>query len=72
MASDEALQLERLQATRGMSEQDQDRRQRLASQSSQEWKIQQADPVITNTGSMQDLERQDDELWQSVVKAESS
>ena len=70
VASDEALQLERLQATRGMSERD--GRQRLASQSSQEWKMQQADRVITNTGSMQDLERQVDELWQSVVKAESS
>ena len=70
VASDEALQLERLQATRGMSEQD--GRQRLASQSSQEWKIQQADRVITNTGSMQDLEQQVDELWQSIVEAESS
>lgn len=70
VASDEALQLARLRETRGMSEQD--GRQRLASQSSQEWKIQQADRVITNTGSMQDLERQVDELWQSVVKAVSS
>ena len=70
VASDEAMQLARLQETRGMSEQD--GRQRLASQSSQEWKIQQADQVITNIGSMQDLERQVDELWQSVVMAESS
>lgn len=70
VASDEALQLARLREMRGMSEQD--GRQRLASQSSQEWKIQQADRVITNTGSMQDLERQIDELWQSVVKAVSS
>ncbi len=70
VASDEAMQLERLRASRGMSEQD--GRQRLASQSSQEWKIQQADRVITNIGSMQDLERQVDELWQSVVMAESS
>ena len=67
VASDEAMQLERLRASRGMSEQD--GRQRLSSQSSQEWKIQQADQVITNTGSMQ---RQVDELWLSVVKAESS
>ena len=70
VASDEAMQLERLRASRGMSEQD--GRQRLASQSSQEWKIQQADRVITNTGSMQDLERQVDELWLSVIKAASS
>ena len=70
VASDEAVQLERLRASRGMSEQD--GRQRLASQSSQEWKIQQADRVIFNTGSIQDLERQVDELWLSVVKAESS
>lgn len=70
VASDEALQLARLQETRGMSERD--GRQRLASQSSQEWKIQQADRVIANTGSMQDLERRVDELWQSVVKAEAS
>ena len=51
---------------------EQDGRQRLASQSSQEWKVQQADRVIVNTGSMADLERQVDELWQSVVEAESS
>ena len=51
---------------------EQDGRQRLANQSSQEWKIQQADRVITNTGSMQDLERQVDELWPSVVKSKSS
>ena len=70
VASDKALQLERLQATRGMSEQD--GRQRLASQSSQEWKMQQADRVIFNTGSMQDLEWQVDELWQFVVEVESS
>lgn len=70
VASDEALQLERLQATRGMSEQD--GRQRLASQSSQEWKMQQADRVIINTGSIQDLEQQVDELWRSVVEVELS
>ena len=70
VASDEDLQLARLQETRGMSEQD--GRQRLVSQSSQEWKIQQANRVITNTGSMADLERQVDELWQSVVEAELS
>ena len=50
VASDEALKLERLQATRGMSEQD--GLARLANQSSQEWKMQQADRVITSTGSM--------------------
>ena len=70
VASDEDLQLARLQESRGMSEQD--GRQRLASQSSQEWKVQQADRVITNTGSMEDLERQVDELWLSVVEAELS
>ncbi len=70
VASDEALQLARLRETRGMSEQD--GLARLANQSSQEWKIQQADRVIFNTGSMQDLERQVDQLWRSVVEAESS
>lgn len=70
VVADEALQLARLRETRGMSEQD--GRQRLASQSSQEWKIQQADRVITNTGSMDDLEQKVDELWLSAIKAASS
>ncbi|MEX2537753.1 MAG: dephospho-CoA kinase [Actinomycetota bacterium] len=53
-------QLERL-VGRGMEADD--ARSRMASQASREDRLKLADHIVTNDGSVQDLERQIDELW---------
>lgn len=58
-------QVERLVATRGMSEQE--ARGRIAAQPPQADKIAQADVVIDNSGSLDQTRRQVDAAWQAIV-----
>ena len=60
-----AVQMQRLIAQRGMSEAD--ARQRMAQQTSQAWKVSQADRVIANSGTEQDLAVQIDRIWSEVM-----
>lgn len=66
VTSDERMQLARLRETRGMTEDD--GLQRLANQSSQEWKVEQADHVVSNIGTKLDLEERVGFLWRNVVQ----
>lgn len=58
-------QLRRMMDTRGMTEEE--ARRRMAVQSSQAIKMSQADQVIINDGSLDDLYAQLDQLWQGAV-----
>lgn len=60
------IQLRRMMEIRGMTEQD--ARRRMAAQSSQAIKMAQADQVIINDGSLEELREQLDRLWQGVVE----
>jgi dephospho-CoA kinase len=57
-------QLERLIATRGMSEAE--ARARIAAQPPQADKVAQADVVIDNSGPLEDTRRQVDAAWQAI------
>jgi dephospho-CoA kinase len=69
MASEET-QLRRLRETRGMDEAE--ARRRMAAQSPQTEKIQQADQVIHNDGTPAELEQQLDKLWREVEQKVTS
>ncbi len=58
-------QLQRLLAQRGMAEEDV--HQRMAHQTSAAWKVAQADRVIVNSGTMQDLADQIDGIWAEAL-----
>jgi dephospho-CoA kinase len=62
----EDVQLERLVTLRGMTEAD--ARARLAAQTSREVRTAAADVVLENTGSIEDLEAQVDEIWTRVSR----
>ncbi len=64
VVSEPEIQLARLQATRGMSREEGERR--LANQSDQAWKVKRADHVIYNLGTRAELIRQVDALWRSL------
>ncbi len=68
VVSDPELQLDRLQATRGMSREE--GQKRLANQSSQTWKMERADRIVYNRGELDMLVRQIDGLWHSLDEAE--
>ncbi|MEZ4559850.1 MAG: dephospho-CoA kinase [Caldilineaceae bacterium] len=59
------VQLRRLVDQRGMDEEA--ARQRMAAQSHQAQKIAQADYVIVNDGSLEDLYAQLDDLWDGLL-----
>ncbi|MEM7134073.1 MAG: dephospho-CoA kinase [Chloroflexota bacterium] len=61
---DTESQLQRLSEQRGMDEESV--QQRLAAQSSQEYKVQKADRVIENSGSLKELEQQLADLWAAL------
>jgi dephospho-CoA kinase len=60
----EDLQVARLTASRGMSPEH--ARERMAAQASREERRAVADIVIDNSGSLQDLDRQVDEVWDGL------
>lgn len=64
VTASEETQLRRLRETRGMDETE--ARRRMAAQSPQDDKVQQADRVINNDGTADELYRQLDELWRDV------
>jgi len=60
-------QLQRLIEQRGMHEADV--RRRMAQQTSEAWKVAQADRVIANSGTERELALQIDRIWAAVVGA---
>ena len=62
----EDVQVERLVTTRGMTEAD--ARARMAAQASREERLAEADVVLDNTGSIEDLEARVDELWAQRIR----
>ncbi len=62
-----AAQMQRLRTQRGMTVAD--IRQRMAQQTSEAWKVAQADRVITNSGTEQELAARIDRIWAEVMGA---
>jgi len=62
----EDVQVERLVASRGMTEED--ARARMAAQASREERRAAADVVLENTGSIADLEARVDKLWDQSIR----
>jgi dephospho-CoA kinase len=62
----EDVQVERLVTMRGMTEAD--ARARMAAQASREERLAEADVVLDNTGSIEDLEARVDELWAQRIR----
>ncbi len=60
----EDVQLERLVSLRGMTEAD--AQARLAAQTSREKRLAAADIVLDNTGSIEDLEAEVDQIWTRI------
>jgi dephospho-CoA kinase len=58
------VQLERLTGERGMA--DEEAKARIASQSSREERLAVADLVVENSGSLENLDRRVDEVWQEL------
>ncbi|WP_061300224.1 dephospho-CoA kinase [Herbidospora cretacea] len=65
--TDDEVRIRRLGETRGMSEPD--ARARIAAQASREDRLAVADTVIDNNGTIEDLDRQIDELWARLTSA---
>jgi dephospho-CoA kinase len=63
---DPEVAIRRLVAQRGMQEDD--ARARMANQASREERLAKADVVLDNSGSLEDLAAQVDELWPQLVK----
>ncbi|MEV6286996.1 dephospho-CoA kinase [Kribbella sp. NPDC051770] len=59
------VQVERLTTQRGMAEDE--ARRRIASQASREDRLAAADVVIDNAGSLDDLDRRLDEVWEQLT-----
>lgn len=66
--TDDEIRIRRLGETRGMSEPD--ARARIAAQASREDRLAVADTVIDNNGTVEDLDRQIDELWARLTSAQ--
>ena len=62
------VQLRRLATQRGMSVED--ARGRMAQQTSEAWKVSQADRVIDNSGTVQELAIKVDQIWSEVTISE--
>ena len=62
-----AEQIQRLMATRGLSEQE--AILRIDAQPSQEEKAARADVVIDNSGSLEDVRRQVEQAWRSLFRS---
>jgi dephospho-CoA kinase len=58
------LQLERLTSRRGMT--DEEAKARIASQASREDRLAAADIVVDNSGSLEELDRRVDEVWEEL------
>lgn len=65
VVADEATQIRRLMESRGMDEAE--ARRRMAAQSSQAEKVKQADRVIDNSGTPDELYRQLDAIWNELM-----
>ncbi len=65
--TDDEIRIRRLGETRGMSESD--ARARIAAQASREERLSIADTVIDNNGTVEDLDRQIDEVWACLTSA---
>jgi dephospho-CoA kinase len=65
VAADPEHQVERMQRDRGMS--DEDALARMSSQAPLDEKIAKADIVVWNNGSLEDLQRRVDEVWEELV-----
>lgn len=63
------VQMRRLTRERNMSEDD--ARQRMSSQTSEAWKVSQADRVIDNSGTVQELALQVEQIWSQVMSSET-
>ncbi len=61
----EDVQVERLVTLRGMTEAD--ARARMAAQASREVRLAEADVVLENSGSLEDLEARVDDLWAEKI-----
>ncbi|WP_396445736.1 dephospho-CoA kinase [Actinomadura sp.] len=66
----EETQLERLTSRRGMSEED--ARARMANQASREERLAVATHVIDNSGTLDDLKAQVDDLWEALTRRAAS
>lgn len=58
------VQVERLTSQRGMS--DEEAKRRIASQASREQRLEAADLVVDNSGTLEDLDRRIDEVWTTL------
>jgi dephospho-CoA kinase len=63
----EAVQLERLTRTRGLSRED--AKSRIAAQATREQRRSIADVVLDNSGSLDDLAEQTRQLWERLVRS---
>ena len=68
--ADQKIQINRLVAKRGMTQDD--ATQRIHSQSSQQEKITAANVVIKNNGSFEDLWKQVNDAWKQIVPSEEA
>jgi dephospho-CoA kinase len=59
------VQVERLTSQRGMT--DEEAKQRIASQASRDDRLAAADVVVDNSGSLTDLERRLDQVWEQLT-----
>jgi dephospho-CoA kinase len=64
------VQVQRLTTQRGMA--DEEAKQRIASQASRDDRLAVADLVVGNSGSLADLDRRLDEVWATLVHAQSN
>jgi dephospho-CoA kinase len=58
------VQVERLTSQRGMT--DEEAKRRIASQASREQRLEAADLVVDNSGTLEDLDRRIDEVWTTL------
>jgi dephospho-CoA kinase len=70
VAAPVALQVDRLRKDRGMAEEEASAR--ISAQSSLEEKKKQADWVVENSGSIEDLEAGVEELWREILRRSAS
>ncbi|WP_066362575.1 dephospho-CoA kinase [Herbidospora mongoliensis] len=65
--TDDEIRIRRLAESRGMSEAD--ARARIAAQATREERLSIADTVIDNNGTVEDLDRQIDEVWARLTSS---
>jgi dephospho-CoA kinase len=61
---EQELQVERLTSARGMT--DKEAKARIASQATREDRLAAADIVVDNSGSLEELDRRVDEVWEEL------